>query len=245
MVVCCDVAGCGVVRAGPEAVAALRQDPGAVPGGPLPPSLLRHADEQTVVALAAVLRAVAEHNLTGTRFPDWGVLAAPRFLGRVASAVALHQFRTEGAWGVSPHLIPQRSLHAVSGTISQALKLHGPNFGVGGGPGGVTEALLAAAALLADGDLPGAWVVATGWDPEPEPDLEGRPQRLGVCTGVALALIPPRDDPHGLRLHVDPARQPPGLTLEALAAAVTGAEPSGAGWLHLERFSRGAAGGEP
>ncbi len=241
----CDVAGYGVVRAGPDALAALRKDPGPVPGGPLPASLLKHADGQTVVALAAVLRAIAEHGLAATPFADWGAVAAARFLGRVACAAALHRFGKEGAWGVSPHLIPHHSSHAVSGTLSLALRSHGPNFAAGGGPDGAGDAFLTAAALLAEENLPGVWVVLAGWDPEPVPDREGRLESLGTCNGLALALVPPRDGGAGLRLSVGPASGADGLTLDALLAAVTGREPVGA-WqvgggvgLRLERVGGG------
>src|SRR5438067_465552 len=83
--------------------------------------------------------------------------------------------------GLSPHFIPHRSQHAISGTISQALKIHGPNFGAGGGPGAAAEALLAGAVLLEGSRLPGVWVVLTGWDPEYVPDPEGRPTCETTC----------------------------------------------------------------
>jgi hypothetical protein len=89
-------------------------------------------------------------------------------------AAALQRFAAEGAWGVSPHLIPHRSRHSISGTVSQALKIHGPNFGVGGGPGGTVEVLLAATALLEGKRLPGVWIVLTCLDPESPPDEAGR-----------------------------------------------------------------------
>jgi len=147
--VCCDVAGFGALRVPPEKMPALRQQPGPPHGEPLSPSLLKHLDEQSVVALGAVLHAIKDHGLADTRFTDWGILAAPRFLGRTNMAVALHRFHLEGAWGISPHLIPHHSLHSISGTVSQALKVHGPNFGVGGGPHAADEGFLTAAALLA------------------------------------------------------------------------------------------------
>src|SRR5262249_39770127 len=131
--VCCDLLAYGAVQATPASLAALRQQPGPVPGEPLPASFLKHADEQTVLGLSAVLRAIQDHGLGGTSFTGWGVLGAPRFQGRATMTVAVQRFAAEGAWGISPHLIPHRSLHALSGTISQALRIHGPNFGVGGG----------------------------------------------------------------------------------------------------------------
>jgi hypothetical protein len=201
----CDVAAVGVARATPETLPALRQKPGVAPCGTLPVAFLKHADEQTVVGLAAVLQAVRDYHLTDTSFTDWAALAAPRFQGRLALAAALNRFAAEGAWGISPHLIPHRSLHAISGTVSQALKIHGPNFGVGGGPGSAADVLLAATALLGGRDVPGVWVVMTGWSPEPVPNREGRTSSLAVCNAVALALVPSRPGWHGLRLRVAPA----------------------------------------
>ena len=190
--VSCDLAADATVRAGLESLPELRKHPGSVHGEPVPPSLLKHADEQTVAGLVAVCQALASPALQATDFRDWGVAAAPRFLGRPAMAAALQRFQAEGAWGVSPHLIPHRSLHSLSGTVSQALKIHGPNFGVGGGPGGVAEVLLAATAMLERRKLPGVWVVLTCLDPELAPDESGRPASGTKCVGLALALMPIR-----------------------------------------------------
>jgi hypothetical protein len=203
--VCCDVVAFGEVWAAGSTLAALRQKPGPVPHGSLPASFLKHADEQTVVGLAAVLEAIQAHGLTSVDFVDWAVLAAPRFLGRLAIATALRRFVAEGAWGMSPHLIPHRSLHSLSGTVSQALKIHGPNFGVGGGPGGTREALFAALALLNGDKVPGTWVVLTGWEPEPVPDSNGNPPAECRCVGRALALKGTWPDWRGARLRLVPA----------------------------------------
>jgi hypothetical protein len=135
-----------------------------------------------------VYKAIELAGWQAKSFDDWGVVAGPRFLGRPAMAAALHRFAAEGAWGVSPHLIPHRSLHSISGTVSQALKIHGPNFGVGGGPNAVLETLLAALALLEGKKLPGVWAVLTGLDPELPPDEAGRMAPGTYCVGLALAL---------------------------------------------------------
>ena len=103
-------------------------------------------------------------------FAAWGVIAAPNFFGRVSNAQSIQRFQAEGAWGVSPHLIPHQSLHGLAGTLSQALKIHGPNFGVSGAPNAGLDALLIAAAMLADGSLPGLWVVLTGHESELIPE---------------------------------------------------------------------------
>jgi hypothetical protein len=197
----CDVVAFGTARATADTLPALRHQPGPPLGEPLPASFLKHADEQTVVALAAALQAIHRHGLTATSFTDWGVLAAPRFLGREALAGALQRFATEGAWGISPHVIPHHSLHSLSGTISQALKIHGPNFGVGGGPDSAAEGLLTAAALLARDRLPGVWVVWSGWDPEPTPGRNGHLAPPTVCA-AALALVAGRPDWDGPKLRL-------------------------------------------
>jgi hypothetical protein len=188
------------VRATAEELPALRRSPGTL-GGVVPPaSLLRHADEQTVVGLAAVLRAVESGGLDPGAFGGWAVIAAPRLLGRPTFEAVFPQFLAEGAWGVSPHLIPNHSLHAPSGVISQVLKAHGPNLGLGGAPGRDAEALLAAAAFLEGGSVPGAWVVLTGWRDERSED-EAPPS----CEAMALALTASRPGWRGVRLQVGPA----------------------------------------
>jgi hypothetical protein len=199
--VCCDLAAYAGVRIPAATLPEYRRQPGPAPV-PVPASLLKHADEQTVAALTAVFHAVADHGLSADGFRDWGVLAAPRFVGRPTMAAALERFLAEGAWGVSPHLIPHRSLHAVSGTISQVLKIQGPNFGVGGGPGGEAEALLTAAAMLHCQRLPGVWAVLTCLDPDAAPDATGQPAAGSDVVGLALALTPPRPGRPGLRLRV-------------------------------------------
>ncbi len=211
--VCCDVTADATVHVALESLTELRRQPGPIHGEPLPASFLKHADEQTVAGLAAVYQAIDRWGLHATDFRDWGVVAAPRFLGRPAMAAALQRFQAEGAWGVSPHLIPHRSLHSLSGTVSQALKVHGPNFGVGGGPGGAAEVLLAAAAMLEGQKLPGVWVVLTCLDPERPPEATGRPAAGTQCLGLALALTPIGRRNAGIRLRVvcgAPTRETPG-----------------------------------
>jgi hypothetical protein len=171
--------------------------------------LLRHADEQTVAGLAAVFHAIHDHGLSADGFRDWGVLAAPRFVGRPTMATALERFVAEGAWGVSPHLIPHRSLHSVSGTVSQVLKTQGPNFGVGGGPGSEAEALLTAAAMLRCQRLPGVWAVLTCLDPDAAPGASGQPAAGTHVVGLALALVPSRPGWSGLRARLLAGLRPP------------------------------------
>lgn len=188
---------------GPD-VDGLRRSPGPRCGKPLPTSTLKHADEQTLVVLETVGRAIADFGLAAgvdDRFRDWGMLVAPRFLGRVTVGPSVQRYRAEGAWGVSPHLIPHRSLHSVSGTVSQALRAHGPNFGAGGGPGFVGEGLLAGMALLETMNLPGLWLVFSQLDPELPAADAFRTDRRAIFQALALALVPDGEAaPHRLQL---------------------------------------------
>jgi hypothetical protein len=198
------VAASALVRLPYEALPAVRREPEPVLGVPLPPSVLKHLDEQTVAGLAAVLRAARDSGLDRADVRQWGVLAAPHFLGQPAMVAALRRFRVEGAWGVSPHVIPHHSLHSVAGTVSQVLKVHGPNLGVGGGAVGTGEALLTAAAWLGRRRVPGVWVVLTTLDPLPALGEEGQPPPGTSCVGLALALVPPRAESTGPRLRFFP-----------------------------------------
>jgi hypothetical protein len=210
--VCCALSAHGVIEADAPAVTALRTAP-IPPGVPaLPANFLKHADEQTVVGLLAVFQAIQNHGLTGEDFTDWAVVAAPRFFGRAILAAALRRFALEGAWGVSPHLIPHRSQHSLSGTISQALGIHGPNLGVGGGPSSASEAALVAASFVTKEDIPGLWVVLTAWDPEPTFSEAAATSRNGLpapapstCKGVALAVRASEQSDPGMTIRVCPA----------------------------------------
>jgi hypothetical protein len=201
-VVPCDVIAHASVRATPAEVRQFRQNLILPSGERLPPGFLKHAEDQTVTGLMAVCRAIANEPDVIQDLPAWGVLGAPRFLGRVAMISAIQKFLLEGAWGLSPHLIPHRLLHALSGTISQALKINGPNFGVGGGPSGVSEGLLASAAMLHAEGLPGVWVVFTGCDPEADGENSVHVGEAGACNALALALVAARPETEGLRVRV-------------------------------------------
>jgi hypothetical protein len=228
-VLCCDVSAHGCVRIAPDELAGLRQKPGPAPGVPLPAGLLKHADDQTVAGIAAVLQAIAAGGLGSARFTEWGILAAPRFFGRTAMINLLHRFGIEGAWGVTPHLIPHRSLHSLSGTVSQAFKIHGPNLGIGGGPGALTELFWTATAMLHGDRLPGVWAVLTAWSPEPAGEA-GEPIPADArCIGLAMALTPTRSGWCGPRLRLtpwgrlrsnEPTGSSDGLSIESLHAAL-------------------------
>jgi hypothetical protein len=205
--ICSDLFAFAGARVTMDMLPALRQRPGPGIGESLPATFLRHADEQTVAALAAVLHAMHDSRMSVADFKDWGIVSAPCFLGRAMLAVALQRLAAEGAWGISPHLIPHRSQHAVSGTISQVLKIFGPNLGAGGGPGGLVEALLAGSVLLDGNRLPGVWVVVTDWEPEAIPDPNGSINPGAVCHALALALVRARPGWQGIRLRVLPRPQ--------------------------------------
>ncbi len=227
----CPVEAHAYLRVPFEEIAALRKNPGPSLGTKIPVSLLKHADPQTVLGLAALLRAADEAGWRDRSFADWAVIASPRFLGRVASAMVIDRFLRMGASGMSPMIIPTLSLHATAGSLSLAIQSHGFNYGVGGGPGHLTEALLAGLASRDDGGCPGVWVVATGFDPEPIPDLAGNSVVPAFGHAVALALVPEATGQTRLNLRMVPTaaagpepRQPAEHpTLAALGAFLTDA----------------------
>jgi hypothetical protein len=239
------VAAWRCIEADRSAVAELRQAPGPAGGPALPPRFLHHADEQTVAGLAAVLKVIADEGWSAGNFSQWGVVGATRFAGRSTSAVTLPKFLTSGPAAISPHLIPQLSLHSMSGAISVALGMHGPNFGVGGGPGAVCEALMAALTMLDESMAPGMWLVISEWSPELAVDTTG--QLSGpppVCHAAAIALTLQASGRLRLRLtsvapRVQPAvdgaslagaalgRSRPTLTVAGLAALFASAENAG------------------
>jgi hypothetical protein len=201
------LAAVGVVAASLAELPALRDQPGGPNAPPVPPRFLRHSDEQTVVGLAAVLQAMGSSTLRDMRYDDWGVVAAPVFPGRMGGAGTFTKFREGGCAAISPHIIPQNSLHSVAGAISICLGMHGPNFGIGGGPDALAEGLTVALGLVDQSDLPGLWLVLTQWSPEPVPDGRGATQTETVCHGVALALLPGAEQGMTLRMTL-PASKP-------------------------------------
>jgi len=207
-----DPGAAGWSAAGVTAHAAIAARAAAIPGlrdlappdgaPALPARFLRHADEQTVVGLRAVLAAIAACATPRPSFSGHGVVAAPCRSGRFTAAQSLPLFRSGGGVTVTPHVVPQCSLHSPAGAVSVALGMHGPNIGVGGGRHAVAEGLAAALALLAPdagdaGTVPGVWFVATAWDEEPALDDSGRLRGDGsgaaaphdpLCRGIALLL---------------------------------------------------------
>jgi hypothetical protein len=200
--VSCDVVAWGSYRASAADLPDLRKSPGTLGDEPMPNGLLRHVDEQTVVGVAAVLKAVRESGLEPSSFVRWSVLAAPRFLGRAKFEASFPQYQAEGAWGVSPHLVPGHSLHSPSGTISQVLHAHGANLGIGGTPGGEREAFLVAATWLQADWADGVWLVLTSRDPKATGEVAV--SEPGDYRSLALALVGSRPDHTGLRLQIGP-----------------------------------------
>ncbi len=157
----------------------------------VPPSLLRNSEDQTIAAVAAVHGTLRRMGQSDPRcLENWGILVASRFLGRSSLVVALDRFRSDGVWGVSPHLIPHYALHSPAGTLSIALGVHGPNLGIGGGPSSEFEGILTALTWLQAGIVPGLWLVFSGWSPEFVPDRKGEPTADCECQALAVVLGP-------------------------------------------------------
>ena len=186
-----EVRGHGLCRMTRRELAGYRRQPDSAspPFPPLQPTVLRHSDDQTIAALAAVHSSVRQMGDCAPReFEGWGILVASRFLGRSSLVAALDRFDAEGVWGVSPHLIPQYALHSPAGTLSLALGIRGPSLGIGGGLAAGFEGFLAALSWLAVGVVPGVWLVQTAWSPEFLPDRQGEPVQECSCHALALAL---------------------------------------------------------
>jgi len=223
----CAVESHAYVEATLADIAELRDSPAASGGRGLPARFLRHADEHTVVALHAVLRAIATHPSTPD-FSRHAVVAASCQAGRFATARSLVQFRAAGSVAVSPHVVPQCSLHSVAGAVSVGLGIHGPHVGVGGGPDALAEGLFTALTLVGRGTgCPGAWLVVSEWDREPELDAAGEPVGSGSCRALAMLLAPAAEgEPAGavlcLRIpaHDAPAAEPTVGTLADFASAL-------------------------
>ncbi len=189
----CRVGACASLRGSAAEIALWRKQPIVMGQDKLPVSFLKHSENQTVLALMAVRAALEQQDWQAHSFAEWGVIAAPTLFGRIMANQTVQRFQQEGPWGVSPNLIPHQSPHAVSGTISQALKMHGPNFGISSGNNAGPEALLLAAALLMDRSLPGLWVLLTGYDAEWVPAADGNhpPAPLGQAVALALTAATP------------------------------------------------------
>lgn len=154
----------------------------------LPPRFLRHADEQTVVGVHAVALALAAAPHAADDRHGWAVVAAPRRAGRPAAARTLAGWHAGGHAAVSPHVVPQCSLHAMASAVSVALGCHGTHLGVGGGPEAVAEALLVVPWLAVGHST--VIVVATGWDVEADLDDTGAGGADTTVRAVAALIAP-------------------------------------------------------
>ena len=212
-----DHAPCGIaVHAACEArlsgIAALRDGVGPEGSPALPPRFLRHCDEQTVVGVHAVLRAVAALPPSARDVSRDAVLAASCQAGRIMAAKSLALLKVGGAVTVSTHIVPQASLHSAAGAVSVAFGMHGPHLGVSGGADALAEGLLAAVTLATESAAPRTWLVVTEWDEEPVLDAAGEVGGDPLCRALAVAIEPGRQAALEIGVHFP---QPP------LAAAST------------------------
>ncbi len=235
--------GYATARSSSAQIAHLRKNPTLPADVTFPAGFLKNSDEQTVLALATVSQAMISLHQPTASYRDWGVVAAPNLFGRMGIYKGLCDFRREGAWGISPHVAPHLSLHAVSGTISQALGLHGPNFGVGGGPKAAGEAFLSAATLLSENHLPGLWVVMTAHQSECLPIVTDYPtSESATFVAAVLVLKPIKDAKSATSLCVSGTNAPgqwAEFALAELIQALQSQEPGGrwalpgGGWVQL------------
>ena len=190
----CGLAYHAVLRVEAGRLHEYRVSPASARGAALTAGFLKHVDAQTLLGMAAIDRAMRDSAIPPDSplrdFDRWGVIAAPRFLGRVTLTPVISNFNVEGAWGVSPHHVPHRSLHSFSGTVSQVFRMHGPNFGAGGGPGCEIEGLLAAASTLTGSTLPGLWLAITRVEPELPPVNGCHIDPNARVEAVVLGLVP-------------------------------------------------------
>ncbi len=204
----CGIAAFGVADLDDERLAVIRKAPEAQMSIPLAPSVARHCDEQTLASLFAVGEAMRRMQSPASDFQAWGIVASTRYLGRSFFSQSLDKFDREGPWNTSVQVVPHRSLHSTSGTISLALGCHGPNVGVGGAIDGEGQALLTAASMLDEFALSGVWLVLAGWSPELNIDAVGQPTHAARCHALALALKPAGEVPGGLQLRIVPDHDP-------------------------------------
>ncbi len=209
-----DVVATGWLSVRASEMVSLRAQAAAAYPDTLAMSVLKQADEQSLVSLLALQQAMNEAQLTREKIEHWGLIASARCPGRKRIAESLAKFREHGAWSTSPHLIPHCSLHSQSGLLSQALQLHGPNFGAGGMPGAESEAIWVALAMLHGDRLPGVWIVFTAWERETLAADDIRCQALVLGLRRSAGKIgQPR-----LSFSLQSSGAPP-LSLEAIGAA--------------------------
>lgn len=209
--------------------AAFRKSAPVFPGVELAGHFFKHADEQTIVALRAVEQAAERYGIDTRELKGWGLVAAPRYIGRLTGANVLYKFPRGGTTAVSPHIVAQCSLHSVAGAASIALGMHGPNVGIGGGRFAMADGLVAALTLFETARVPGVWLLLSEFDVEPLPDEEGRPLNDPTCHAVALALVPGAIGVSQLTLRPgaqanSPGQDCPEPTVNEMAACIDGAQ---------------------
>jgi hypothetical protein len=187
--------GFGSLRADLAAIPALRKSVPSWAPSDTPSHFLKHADEQTVLAVAAVDRMVQTLGGDAAALQNWPIIAAPQFIGRLGGTTMLVRYARSGSPSISPHLIPQHSLHSISGALSILLGSHQPNFGIGGAAGSFAEGLLAALTCPV-ANVPGVIFVATAFDPEPQIDQAGQCTNSPTAYALALALQPAAGSSH-------------------------------------------------
>ncbi|MEY3032308.1 MAG: hypothetical protein RLZZ622_783 [Planctomycetota bacterium] len=190
----CLIRGGQVMTVRRSEVAELARQPTPAGGPSLPPRFLRHADEQTVVGMRAVLQTLAEAGSDADDLTFDAVVAASCRAGQPTAARTMVALQQQGPVGVTPHVVPQCSLHSPASAVSVGLGMHGPTIGVGGGPAALAEGLLSAATLAMSLAVtqPAAaiWLIVTGWDAPPALDDEATPTNDSTCRGLALCLKP-------------------------------------------------------
>ena len=227
----CLIRGGQVVTARRNEIAALARQPTPAGGPMLPTRFLRHADEQTVVGIWAVLFTLSKLTDHGDRSGD-AVVAASCRAGQPTAARTMVALEQQGPVGVTPHVVPQCSLHSPASAVSVGLGMHGPTIGVGGGPAASAEGLLAATGLAMSLAVtpkpPAIWLVCTSWDNSPQLDDQAAPTNDPVCRGLALWLEPlasgSQSPVEGARLQIDaggPAEPANGLPLWEFSERLT------------------------
>ena len=195
------VASHATVEAPLSQLAALRDQPVPESAPALPGRFLRHCDEQTVVGVRAVLEAIARYPGPRPSFERFGVVGSTCGAGRISAAQTLAKLPAGGGVVVSPHVVPQCSLHALASAVSVGLGMKGPNIGTSGGPHAVSEGLIAAISLMGRQDCEGVWLVVTEWAGELLLDTTGKPTNDPSCRGLAIAITHEADAGLGLTLH--------------------------------------------
>ena len=195
---CCSILSHAAIEVRLSEIGALR-DAASPAGSPsLPKRFLRYCDEQTVVGMTAVLHAIDRFPEPRPSFASWGVLSASCQAGRIMGGAAVIATRTQGAQGITPHVVPQCSLHSAASAVSVGLSMHGPHFGIGGGVEAFDEGVLSACGLVSGMHArpgepdrsAGVWLVFTAWDHEPELDPSGKPVTDPTLIGLAVAVQP-------------------------------------------------------